>query len=118
MIILVKSASADCPELMTMLKSVTIRMCDHLATYGIFFRDYQVRIWIKEYGDGAFFPKVEFATNNDYELQYDISRDGYIKEAHFKFFEHTADGSVKRHDIDKFHTDPFLAQVDDILRGE
>ena len=116
MIIQIRPESAEHSELMPMLKSVAVRMCDRLAQYDIYFSDNRVKIWIKQYGESAFFPKIEFDLNNDYELQYDINRDGSIREAHFKLFFHDHTGAVHRRDIDKSESHPRLQKIDDILR--
>ena len=116
MVIQIRPESVDHPELMPLLKSVAIRMCEQLGRYGIHFADNRVKIWIKQYGESTFFMKIEFDLNNDYELQYDISREGTIHEAHFKLFSHDKTGAVRRRDIEKSEADPFLQKVDDILR--
>ena len=86
-----------------------------LYNNGVVLPDHAVKIWIKEYSNGSLFPKVEFDWH-DQELQYDLTTEGEIKEAHFKSFVHTQ-SCTRRKDVDKKDADPLLIKIDNILRG-
>ena len=112
--VLIRPESVNDPVLMPMLKHAAAGMIQTLQQNGIQLADNSVKIWIKEFGENKYFPKIEFDNNNQ-ELQYDLTHDGEIREAHFKTFVH-GKGGTKRHDIERTQADPLLVRIDSLLR--
>lgn len=112
--VLIRPESANRPDLMQMLKFTTTQMILKLNSHGVTLPDNSVKIWIKEFSETKLFPKVEFDYEGQ-ELQYDLTHDGAIREAHFKSFV-KRNGSTVRHDIDKMAANPMLIRIDNIIR--
>lgn len=112
--VLIRPESADRPDLMNMLQYETTKILTLLHNKGIDLPDNSVKIWIKEFSDTKFFPKIEIDVNGQ-ELQYDLLHSGEIKEAHFKSFIKQGNKTV-RHDLDKMSADPLLIKIDNIVR--
>ncbi|MBO5435083.1 hypothetical protein J6A31_04605 [bacterium] len=112
--VLIRPESDDNQELMAMLKRASSNMILRLKNHNIILADNSVKIWIKRFSENRLYPKIEFDVGNQ-ELQYDMTADGFIREAHFKSFIRTASGT-KRHDLDKMSADPLLITIDNILR--
>ena len=110
----IRPESANNPTLMIMLKRKTALMLDVLHANGIDLPDKAVKIWIKEFGADKYFPKIEFDHNNQ-ELQYDLTHEGEIREAHFKSFVKT-DNKTQRRDLDRKDADALLVRIDTLLR--
>lgn len=113
---MIRPQSADDPVLMPMLRYQAAQMVSILTAHDIDVPDGSVKIWLKPHRSGRLFPKIEFDACGQ-ELQYDISPEGEIKEAHFKAFNTNA-GPIVRQNIDKTDAHPVLRQIDDVLRQE
>lgn len=111
----IRQSTADNSVLMDMLKRTATELLTTLHNNGINFDNNSVKIWIKEYNK-KLFPKIEFDVQGE-ELQYDLTHDGAIREAHFKTFIHTNHGT-KRKDLEKKNANPLLIRIDNILRYE
>ncbi len=112
--VVIRPESAQNPDLMTILKRTTEAIINKLAANNIHLADNSIKIWIKQFDETKFFPKIEFDYNGE-ELQYDLNLDGTIREAHFKSFVHTPKG-VKRKDLEKEQANPFLINIDNCVR--
>lgn len=110
----IRQESADNQQLLDMLKYTVTKMIHTLELNGIILPDNSVKIWVKQFNNSRFFPKIEF-DNGRQELQFDMTHDGMIQEVHFKSFIHTATGT-KRHDMNKQDANPLLQRIDNILR--
>ena len=82
--------------------------------YNASYNDDCVKIWIKQYSDDIFYPKIEFDTDRQ-EIQYDMTVDGDIREIHYKRFTGTK-GRSRRIDIARDDLKPALRVIDDIIR--
>ena len=100
--------------LMDMLKYNVMKMVNMLNAHGIILNDDCVKIWIKQYSDDIFYPKIEFDTDRQ-EIQYDMTVDGDIREIHYKRFTGTK-GRSRRIDIARDDLKPALRVIDDIIR--
>ncbi len=110
----IRPESANNPTLMNMLKYQTNIMLRKLHNNGINLPDKAVKIWIKEFGNDKYFPKIEFDHNNQ-ELQYDLTHEGEIREAHFKSFVRNGN-KTQRRDLDRNDADALLVRIDTLLR--
>ena len=110
----IRPESANHPQLMNMLKYQTNIMLRKLHDNGINLPDKAVKIWIKEFGNEKYFPKIEFDHNNQ-ELQYDLTHEGEIREAHFKSFVRNGN-KTQRRDLDRNDADALLVRIDTLLR--
>lgn len=112
--VIIRSESAHRDDLMDMLKNKTIQIIQCLQNNNIMLPDNSIKIWIKQFADTQFYPKIEIDVDNQ-ELQYDVNHDGSIGEAHFKTF--VKNGSVyNRVDIDKMQAAPLLIRIDNLIR--
>lgn len=112
--VLIRPESADNQQIMQALQFKTTQILTLLHNKGINLPDNSVKIWIKEFSPTKLFPKIEFDVNGQ-ELQYDLTHDGEIQEAHFKSFIRKNNKTV-RHDIEKINADPLLIRIDNIVR--
>jgi hypothetical protein len=106
----VRAQSAKNPEILKMLKYEASRMINHLMNKNIQIEPVKINIWIKQYGDSKFYPKVEFDFDNQ-ELQYDLNYEGQIVETHYKTFLHNGN-NIKRKDIPKEELNSLLDAID------
>ena len=112
----IRNISVHNDILMDMLKYNVIKMVNMLNAHGIILNDDCVKIWIKQYSDDIFYPKIEFDTDRQ-EIQYDMTVDGDIREIHYKRFTGTK-GRSRRIDIARDDLKPALRVIDDIIREE
>ena len=112
----IRNISVQNDILMDMLKYNVIKMVNMLNAHGIILNDDCVKIWIKQYSDDIFYPKIEFDTDRQ-EIQYDMTVDGDIREIHYKRFTGTK-GRSRRIDIARDDLKPALRVIDDIIREE
>lgn len=110
----IRNISVRNDVLMDMLKYNVIKMVNMLNARGIILNDDCVKIWIKQYSDEIFYPKIEFDTDRQ-EIQYDMTVDGDIREIHYKRFTGTK-GRSRRIDIARDDLKPTLLIIDDIIR--
>lgn len=110
----IRSISAKNDMLMDMLKYHAMNMIHMLNAHGITLNDDCVKIWIKQYSDEIFYPKIEFDTERQ-EIQYDMTVDGAIREIHYKRFTGTK-GRSRRVDIARNDLKPLPRMIDDIIR--
>lgn len=110
----IRNISVHNDILMDMLKYNVIKMVNMLNAHGIILNDDCVKIWIKQYSDDIFYPKIEFDTDRQ-EIQYDMTVDGDIREIHYKRFTGTK-GRSRRIDIARDDLKPALRVIDDIIR--
>ena len=110
----IRNISVQNDILMDMLKYNVIKMVNMLNAHGIILNDDCVKIWIKQYSDDIFYPKIEFDTDRQ-EIQYDMTVDGDIREIHYKRFTGTK-GRSRRIDIARDDLKPALRVIDDIIR--
>lgn len=110
----IRNISVHNDILMDMLKYNVIKMVNMLNAHGIILNDDCVKIWIKQYSDDIFYPKIEFDTDRQ-EIQYDMTVDGDIREIHYKRFTGTK-GRSRRIDIARDDLKPALRVIDDIVR--
>lgn len=110
----IRNISVRNDVLMDMLKYNVIKMVNMLNARGIILNDDCVKIWIKQYSDEIFYPKIEFDTDRQ-EIQYDMTVDGDIREIHYKRFTGTK-GRSRRIDIASDDLKPTLLIIDDIIR--
>lgn len=110
----IRKISAQNTALMEMLQYSTIKMIKILNAAGITLTDDCVKIWIKQYADDIFYPKIEFTTEHQ-ELQYDMTDDGAIREVHYKAFS-GGKGRIHRIDIAQEDLKPTLHLIDAIIR--
>ena len=110
----IRSISAKNDMLMDMLKYHAMNMIHMLNAHGITLNDDCVKIWIKQYSDEIFYPKIEFDTERQ-EIQYDMTVDGTIREIHYKRFTGTR-GRSRRVDITRNDLKPLPRMIDDIIR--
>ena len=110
----IRNISVHNDVLMDMLKYNVIKMVNMLNAHGIILNDDCVKIWIKQYSDDIFYPKIEFDTDRQ-EIQYDMTVDGDIREIHYKRFTGTK-GRSRRIDIARDDLKPALRVIDDIIR--
>jgi len=106
----VRAQSAKNPEMLKMLKYEASKMINHLISKNIQIEPVKINIWIKQYGDSKFYPKIEFDFDNQ-ELQYDLNYEGQIVETHYKTFLHSG-SSIKRKDISKEDANSLLNAID------
>lgn len=111
----IRPFTANHPILIEMLKKETIRMITILYQNGIVLNDDCIKIWVKQYSDEIFYPKIEFDSNRQ-EIQYDMTETGMIREVHYKRFTGTK-GRSTRIDIAKTELVPILTMIDDIIRN-
>lgn len=110
----IRNISVHNDVLMDMLKYNVMKMVNMLNAHGIILNDDCVKIWIKQYSDDIFYPKIEFDTDRQ-EIQYDMTVDGDIREIHYKRFTGTK-GRSRRIDIARDDLKPALRVIDDIIR--
>ena len=110
----IRKISANNEILMDMLKYNAIKMIQMLNANGIILNDDCVKIWIKQFSDDIFYPKIEFDTDRQ-EIQYDMTTDGDIREIHYKRFTGTR-GRSRRIDIARDDLKPMLLCIDTIIR--
>lgn len=110
----IRNISVHNDVLMDMLKYNVMKMVNMLNAHGIILNDDCVKIWIKQYSDDIFYPKIEFDTDRQ-EIQYDMTVDGDIREIHYKRFTGTK-GRSRRIDIARDDLKPTLRVIDDIIR--
>ena len=110
----IRNISVHNDILMDMLKYNVMKMVNMLNARGIILNDDCVKIWIKQYSDDIFYPKIEFDTDRQ-EIQYDMTVDGDIREIHYKRFTGTK-GRSRRIDIARDDLKPTLRVIDDIIR--
>lgn len=110
----IRNISVHNDILMDMLKYNVMKMVNMLNAHGIILNDDCVKIWIKQYSDDIFYPKIEFDTDRQ-EIQYDMTVDGDIREIHYKRFTGTK-GRSRRIDIARDDLKPALRVIDDIIR--
>ena len=110
----IRNISVHNDILMDMLKYNVMKMVNMLNAHGIILNDDCVKIWIKQYSDDIFYPKIEFDTDRQ-EIQYDMTVDGDIREIHYKRFTGTK-GRSRRIDIARDDLKPTLRVIDDIIR--
>ena len=110
----IRNISVHNDVLMDMLKYNVIKMVNMLNAHDIILNDDCVKIWIKQYSDDIFYPKIEFDTDRQ-EIQYDMTVDGDIREIHYKRFTGTK-GRSRRIDIARDDLKPALRVIDDIIR--
>ena len=110
----IRNISVHNDILMDMLKYNVMKMVNMLNAHGIILNDDCVKIWIKQYSDDIFYPKIEFDTDRQ-EIQYDMTVDGDIREIHYKRFTGTK-GRSRRIDIARDDLKPALRIIDDIIR--
>ena len=110
----IRNISVHNDVLMDMLKYNVVKMVNMLNAHGIILNDDCVKIWIKQYSDDIFYPKIEFDTDRQ-EIQYDMTVDGDIREIHYKRFTGTK-GRSRRIDIARDDLKPALRVIDDIIR--
>ena len=111
----IRPITAKHDKLMQMLQYTAINMATMLTANGIVLFDDCVKIWIKEYAGREFYPKIEFDIGRQ-EIQYDMTEDGYIREAHYKQFV-GGTGRSRRLDIARNDLYPSLLQIDSMLRS-
>ena len=99
---------------MSMLQYTTYNMIMLLQANNVLLSDDCVKIWIKNYADREFYPKIEFDIGRQ-EIQYDITEDGFIREAHYKQFIGGA-GRCKRLDIARNDLNQKLLYIDTLIR--
>lgn len=116
MYIEIRPITARHGPLMEMLKFNVAKMVHALNANGIMLNDDCVKIWIKQYSDEIFYPKIEFDSDRQ-EIQFDMSTDGEIKEIHYKRFTGTR-GRSNRIDISRAELKPSLLAIDMIIRQE
>ncbi len=112
----IRKESAQNSVIMEKLQWIAARMDNTLSQYGIKVPDGMLKIWIKPYGWNGLYPKVEFSSGDDYELQYDIDPDGYIRDTFFKHFVSDGGSKKNRIDVEKEQAPEILQQIDDIIR--
>ena len=110
----IRNISVHNDVLMDMLKYNVMKMVNMLNAHGIILNDDCIKIWIKQYSDDIFYPKIEFDTDRQ-EIQYDMTVDGDIREIHYKRFTGTK-GRSRRIDIARDDLKPTLRVIDDIIR--
>lgn len=110
----IRPISAKNDKLMQMLQYTANNMIMLLNAYGISLPDDCVKIWIKDYAGREFYPKIEFDIGRQ-EIQYDITEDGFIREAHYKQFVGRA-GRCKRLDIARKDLNQKLLYIDTLIR--
>lgn len=110
----IRNISVHNDVLMDMLKYNVVKMVNMLNAHGIILNDDCVKIWIKQYSDDIFYPKIEFDTDRQ-EIQYDMTVDGDIREIHYKRFTGTK-GRSRRIDIARDDLKLALRVIDDIIR--
>lgn len=110
----IRNISVHNDVLMDMLKYNVMKMVNMLNARGIILNDDCVKIWIKQYSDDIFYPKIEFDTDRQ-EIQYDMTVDGDIREIHYKRFTGTK-GRSRRIGIARDDLKPALRIIDDIIR--
>lgn len=111
----IRRITARNDKLMDMLKFNAVKMIRMLNAHGVILNDDCVKIWIKQYSDDIFYPKIEFDTRRQ-ELQYDMTEDGNIREIHYKRFTGTK-GRSRRIDIAREDLITELRIMDDIIRS-
>ena len=115
MAITVRRCSCREPNLLNMLKFESEKMVNHLLEQGVDISPVRIWIWIKQYDEDQFFPKIEFDYNNQ-ELQYDLNGIGAIVETHFKTFVRIK-GRATRKDLDVSEIDPLLKRIDEEIKS-
>lgn len=106
----IRKESANNQEILKMLKFEATKMINHLISKNIQIEPVKINIWVKQYGDSKFYPKIEFDFDNQ-EVQYDLDYEGQIVETHYKTFLHNQ-GSIRRKDISKTELNQLLNSVD------
>ena len=111
--VIIRPETAKQDSLINMLQFEVTKMINKLQRFGYPLADRSVKIWVKEYNSN-FYPKIEFDVQGQ-ELQYDMTPDGEINEAHFKQFVKN-EGKTYRQDLNKENADPLLIRLDNIIR--
>lgn len=109
----IRPESVENEKIMNMLKHEISEMIFKLDRHQFPIYENMCHIWIKEF-NGNFYPKIEFDINRQ-ELQYDMTVDGEINEAHFKRFD-KRNGKTIRVDLAKSEATPELIRLDNIVR--
>lgn len=110
----IRKISAKNEQLMDMLKYNVMKMVSMLNAKGVTLTDDCVKIWIKQFSDDIFYPKIEFDTDRQ-EIQYDMTVEGEIREIHYKCFTGSR-GNSRRIDIARNELKPKLVIIDNIIR--